>query len=103
MTKTEEIFHKMAAEMADAKESKMFGAKCIKTPNGKAVLMVYNDNLVFKLEGDTLKEALSLDGAQLFDPMGGRPMGGWAQVPIKYADKWPDYAEKAMEYVKALK
>ena len=37
--------------------------------------------MVFKLEGDDHAQALALPGAQLFDPMGGRPMKAWVQVP----------------------
>jgi hypothetical protein len=103
MTKAETLYHKIAAELPDAKESKMFGAQCIKAPNGKAAAMFHTENMVFKLEGDALAEALSLEGAHLFDPMGGRPMGGWVQLSYKHADKWKDYAQKSMDYVKAIK
>ena len=50
MTKGEELFHKIATEIPDTKESKMFGALCIKAPNGKAGVMFKNDHIVFKLE-----------------------------------------------------
>jgi hypothetical protein len=38
MTKAEELFHKIAAELPDVTEGKMFGALCTKTPNGKVPL-----------------------------------------------------------------
>ena len=103
MTKAEELYHKIASSLPDAKESKMFGAQCIKAPNGKAAAMFHSNEMVFKLEGDDLTEALSLEGAHLFDPMGGRPMGGWVQLSYKHAPKWKSLAEKSMAYVKALK
>ena len=37
MTKGEELYHKIAADLADAQEGRMFGALCIKAPNGKRV------------------------------------------------------------------
>ena len=103
MTEPEKLFHQIAAELPDAKESKMFGALCIKAPNGKASAMFYKDEMVFKLSGDPLSETLSLDGARLFNPMGNRQMGGWVQLPFSYADKWFEIAEKAHEQVKELK
>jgi len=103
MGKTEEIFHKIAGEVPGAKESKMFGALCIKAPNGKAAVMVWKDNLVFKLEGAAMQAAISLDGAGIFEPMEGRPMGGWVRVPVAYSDKWGSFAHKSMEIVRKLK
>lgn len=103
MTQAEELFHKIATELPDAKESKMFGALCIKAPNGKASAMFYKDDMVFKLAGEPLNEILSLDGAKLFDPMGNRPMGGWVQLSFDYAARWPEIAKTAHDQVKELK
>lgn len=103
MTKAEELFHQIATRIPEAKESKMFGAMCIKAPNGKASAMFYKEDMIFKLDGEPLKEMLSLDGAKLFDPMGGRPMGGWVQLPYSYASRWPEIAEISYNQVKELK
>lgn len=103
MTKAEELFHQIATQLPDAKESKMFGALCIKAPNGKASAMFYKEDIVFKLDGEPLKVALSLDGAKVFDPMGGRPMGGWVQLSYDYADKWAEIGKTSYEQVKLLK
>ncbi len=103
MTQSEELFHQIAGQLPDAKESKMFGALCIKAPNGKASAMYYKDDIVIKLAGGALNDALSLDGAKLFDPMGGRPMGGWVQLPYIYADQWPAIAKVSYEQVRLLK
>ncbi len=60
--------------------------------------------MVFKLFGEMHREALSLDGSQLFDPSGKkRPMKEWVQVPFHYNDKWKKYAKEAMNYVELLK
>lgn len=58
--------------------------------------------MVFKLPDEARKEALSLDGAQLFDPSGkGRPMKEWVQVPFHYQDKWKRFAKEALAFVAA--
>lgn len=96
MTKAEELFHKIAAELPDAVEGKMFGALCIKAPNGKAGVMFWKEYMIFKLSGDEEKEALALKGAKLFDPMDGRPMNGWVQLSEEHKSKWKKYAIIAM-------
>ncbi|MEQ8535830.1 MAG: hypothetical protein RIB86_28490 [Imperialibacter sp.] len=104
MTRTEELFHEIAESLPKAKKSKMFGAICVKAPNGKAAFMAWKDNLVFKLEGEAQNEALSLDGCEVFRPMPERPpMGGWIRVPVDYENKWPALAAKSLAYVKTLK
>ncbi|MFL5731437.1 MAG: hypothetical protein ACJ75J_18250 [Cytophagaceae bacterium] len=103
MTAAEKLFHKIASEIPGTTEGKMFGALCIKAANGKAGVMFWKEFIIFKLEGDILKEALSLDGAKLFDPMGGRPMNGWVQLSYDYKGKWKKYAEISMALVKKLK
>lgn len=103
MTKAEELFHQIAAGIPDAKEGKMFGALCIKAPNGKAAAMFWKDNMIFKLEGEAKKEATSLDGAKTFEPADGRQMKGWTQLSYDYADKWKYFSEKSMDYVRELK
>ena len=103
MTKSEKLFHEIAGQLPEAKEGKMFGALCIKAPNGKAGVMFWKEDMIFKLEGDDLKKALSLKDAKLFDPMGNRPMGGWVQLSFEHSKKWKELAVKSMEYVKNLK
>ena len=102
MTRSEELFHKIAAEIPEAKEGKMFGALCLKAPNGKAGVMYWKDYLVFKLQGEDLKKALALQNAKLFDPMGSRPMGGWVQLSAEHSAKWKALAKKSMTYVSSL-
>ena len=103
MAKAEELFHQLASQFPEVKESKMFGTPCFKVPSGKAAVMLYKEDMVFKLEGNALDEALQLDGAHLFNPMGDRPMGGWVQLSLHHQDKWFTYAQMAIEYVKTIK
>lgn len=75
---------------------KMFGMPCVKRA-GKAVAGYYQGDMVFKLPDPEAREhALALDGAHLFDPMGGRPMKEWVQVPPAHAERWPELAELAL-------
>lgn len=102
MSDAEVLFHQIVQGLPDAKSGKMFGALCIKAPNGKAAAMFYQNHMVFKLRPDDEKEVMSLDGAHIFDPMGGRPMRGWVQLPFEYAARWPELAGKALDYVRSL-
>ncbi len=78
----------------------MFGKPCFKFDK-KAFVCFYQNEMVFKLTGMVHKEALSLNGAQLFDPSGKkRPMKEWVQVPFDYAEKWSKFAEEALKYIK---
>jgi len=102
MSTAESLYHQIAGQLPDAKKSKMFGALCLKAPNGKAFAMFWKEFMVFKLSGDAASEALSLDGAQVFTPMDNRPMNGWIQVPFSYAARWPGFAEQALAYVRLI-
>jgi hypothetical protein len=102
MTKAETFFNDLTKEIPDATPGKMFGALCMKTPNGKSAAMFWQDNLVVKLQGDSLKEAMSLAGTKLFEPMEGRPMKEWVQIPFAYKDEWKKFALMSVESVKLL-
>lgn len=102
MTAEETAYLEIGQKLEGAQQSQMFGKPCFKV-NGKAFMSLFDKQLVFKLTGDAHKEALSLDGTQLFDPSGKkRPMKEWVQVPFHYADKWPEFAREALEYVKSV-
>ncbi|MCE3294494.1 MAG: hypothetical protein K0R65_208 [Crocinitomicaceae bacterium] len=99
MTTEHQLYLKIGNELPDTVESQLFGKPCFKI-NGKAFISFFNNEMVFKLTGDMHREALALDGAQLFDPSGKhRPMKEWVQVPGDYSDKWAEFAQAALEYV----
>src|SRR3954464_14196569 len=102
MTKWEEQYHSIADAIPHTEKGMMFGALCIKAPNGKAGVMFWRDDMIFKLEDDHLQKALSLTGAKLFDPMGGRPMNGWVQVPNSQNARWKALAKTAMQFVEKI-
>jgi hypothetical protein len=103
MRKAELYFTKLTTEIPEVVPGKMFGALCMKTPNGKSAAMFWKDNIVVKLQGDLLNEAISLDGTKLFEPMEGRPMKEWVQIPFDYKDQWKKFALASSESVKTLK
>jgi hypothetical protein len=102
MTKFEELFYKIAEEIPETTVSKMFGALCIKAPNGKAGVMFWKDDMIFKPGPDHEAEAMALKGAKIFTPAEGRPMNGWIQVPNEHSKKWKKLAERSMDYVKSI-
>jgi len=80
----------------------MFGKPCYKL-HKKAFCCFFHEEMVFKLKGKQHSEALSLDGAQLFDPSAkGRPMKEWVQLPYDYKKQWPKFAQAAASYIEEL-
>src|SRR5262245_46475687 len=76
----------------------MFGMPCLKH-NGKTFAGYYNGAMVFKLGNPRHDEALDLPGARLFDPMGGRPMKEWVEVPAEHSAMWLDLGRDALRYL----
>ena len=79
--------------------SKMFGMPCLKNENGKAFAGFYQEAMVFKLGGADHAKALALPGARRFDPMQGRPMKAWVEVPAEHASLWLELARQALAFV----
>jgi len=102
MTNAEEFFKELTGQIESVKPGKMFGALCMKTPNGKSAAMIWRDHLVVKLNGNTLNEALNLSGAKIFEPMEGRAMKEWAQIPFIHKDRWKEYTLLSIRSVKDL-
>jgi len=68
---------------------KMFGMPCVAI-DGRLVGGFYQDCLVVKLDGHRLEAALAVPGAVNFDPMHGRPMKRWVQIPYAAHERWRD-------------
>ena len=79
----------------DIVETSMFGMPSLKRRGGKAFAGLYGDDMVFKLEGAAHAKALALDGAHLFEPMAGRPMKAWVQVPPTHETQWAELGRVA--------
>jgi hypothetical protein len=85
-------------ESAGVVRGKMFGMPCLKL--GRTVVAgMYGDAMTFKLPPEPREKALTLPGAEPFDPSGGRPMKEWVVIPLAESVVWPDYAAEALEYV----
>ncbi|WP_457645907.1 hypothetical protein [Profundibacter sp.] len=99
MSDSENEYTRVGQQITGAEQSQMFGKPCYKI-GGKAFVCFFQDEMVFKLTGDTHADGLALDGAQLFDPSGkGRAMKEWVQVPFAHKDLWPELASAARQYV----
>jgi hypothetical protein len=86
----------LAARNDDVELGRMFGMPTIKRA-GKATSGLWQDSMVFKLTDEVKREqALALEGAERFDPMGGRPMREWVVVPVTHSDEWPWLAKDAL-------
>lgn len=79
----------------DVVKASMFGMPGIKRRGGKAFCGLYGDDMIFKLAGEDQKWALGLEGAHLFEPMAGRPMKAWVQVPPEHDSQYGDLARAA--------
>ena len=99
MTKEELLFHEIGSKIPNSIKGQLFGKACYKAGK-KAYVCFFENEMVFKLTGERHSDALSLDGASLFDPSRkGRPMKEWVQVPFDYQELWEGFALSAFEYV----
>ena len=76
-----EVAEHLEAKDPSVQRGKMFGMPTIKA-GGKAIAGLHGDDMVFKLPDEKERErALEIEGAHLFEPMEGRAMKEWVQVP----------------------
>ena len=90
----DQLVEELKSEL-DIVGASMFGMPSIRRRGGKAFAGLYGEDMVFKLEGEAHTAALALEGSQLFEPMAGRPMKSWVQVPPSHETQWADLARKA--------
>lgn len=97
-----ENFDALLHHLPEARPGNMFGYPCLKIGQKPfAFWSIHQEGCVaFKLGGEDHEWALSLPGAQLFDPKGeNRPMKNWVEVPDDYQDLWPELALKAFSFL----
>jgi hypothetical protein len=101
MTQAEALFHEIAKNLPNAVEGNLFGAKCLKSQNGRAIAIFWKDSMLFKLDEKVQQDALKLEGSKignhLYAPK--RPMRGWVSLPYKQSHTWEGFAKLAAEYV----
>jgi hypothetical protein len=88
------LLDKLSSER-DVVKASMFGMPGIKRRGGKAFCGLYGDDMIFKLQGEDHARALSLEGAHLFEPMAGRAMKAWVQVPPEHQAQYLDLGRTA--------
>lgn len=99
MENEENLFNSIGQSIDNSTAGQLFGKPCFKI-NSKAFVCFFQKSMVFKLTGDAHSEAISLDGAILFDPSGkNRPMKEWVQLPYTYHSQWKHFATQAVQYV----
>ncbi|MFN0071537.1 MAG: hypothetical protein ACKVVP_08635 [Chloroflexota bacterium] len=105
MAKSEpETFESVRDELTDIPgvvAGKMFGMPVLKI-NGKAFAGANGAAMVFKLDAVALARALAIPEVGHFDPMGGRPMREWVEVPAAQAEHWLALSRAALDYVRQL-
>jgi len=80
------------------KPGKMFGVPSLKA-GSKVLCSAWGDDLVVKLPPDVLQPTLELKGVSRFEPMAGRAMKEWAQVPFAHAERWSGLVAASLGYV----
>lgn len=95
----EEIGQKLASEKGSS-IGQMFGKACLKT-NGKAFAAFFQEEMVFKLGAEEIKDLKEKYlGSQNWDPSGKkRAMKDWLQVPGEYQEDWEKLANQALGFV----
>ncbi len=79
--------------------AKWFGKPCIKVGD-KVFVVLWGQDLAFKLSGKAHSDALQIQGAHLFDPRGkGHAMKEWIQIPKAQSSVWSRFARLAYAYV----
>ena len=91
----------MELEPAGVMPRKMFGHRCLMVV-GKGFAVDYDGDIVLKLPDPEREEALSLAGADLFEPGPGHRMKEWVHIPVAHNSEWPRFAAVSMEYVARL-
>ncbi len=86
-------------ESSGVARGSMFGMPCLKIGR-KVVAGMYGDAMTFKLPPEPREKALTLPGAEPFDPGMGRAMKEWVLIPLAQSSSWPTYAAEALEYVR---
>ena len=97
------IFSKAIESLPGIEPRKMFGYPCAFV-NGQMFVGVFQDRLMLRLSDADRVKFLTLEGAKPFEPMPGRPMREYVEVPddvLKSAElkKW---LKKSLAYAQSL-
>jgi hypothetical protein len=96
----DDLFDQIAGELAatGVLTGALFGSRALKR-DGKTFACLKDGQFAVRLGADTPghAEALTLPGAELFDPSGkDRPFKDWVALPATQAKHWQGYAQAAL-------
>jgi TfoX/Sxy family transcriptional regulator of competence genes len=80
-----ERFETVAARFPDAHRKPMFGYPALFV-GGNLVTGLFADRWMIRLPDEARERLLELPGAAPFEPMAGRPMRGYAVLPVDVVD-----------------
>ena len=100
LARYDDIVDAITAWHPECRASKIFGMACVKR-SGRVVFGLTRNGMVFKLtDPEAHARALSLSGAQLFDPgESGSPFRTWVVVPPAHEAEWEPLAAEAAAQV----
>ncbi len=102
MNNAEQRYTTIGESLADAQAGIMFGWQCYTYKRKPFLFFDKNSGqaMVFKLDPDSLIDAMSLSGADIFNPGDkGKPMKNWVVVPLQHHLLWEELALKAFENI----
>lgn len=98
------LFHSAMADLPDAEPRQMFGYPCAFV-KGQMLTGVFEDRIMLRLSDQDRAQFLKLPGARLFEPMSGRPMREYVELPPSIMNspaKYRHWLERGLAYVQTL-
>jgi TfoX/Sxy family transcriptional regulator of competence genes len=98
------IFNDAIKNIPDAERRKMFGYPCAFV-NGQMLCGVFADRIMLRLSEQDRSEFLMLPEARLFEPIPGRPMKEYVELPPQVMSSPEDFSswlQRSLEYVRTL-
>jgi TfoX/Sxy family transcriptional regulator of competence genes len=99
------LFEEGVTPFPQAERRKMFGYPCIFT-NGNLTAGLFQDRLMLRLSEKDRADLLKVPGARVFEPMPGREMKEYVEVPKSVMSNpkgLDDWLRKSVSYVESLK
>ena len=99
-----ELFASVISGVPEAEPRKMFGYPCAFV-NGQMLCGVFADRLMVRLSEEDRAKFLKLPGAKPFEPMPGRPMKEYVEVPRAMMESTAElrkWLKKSLAYAQSL-
>jgi len=98
------LFHTATAGLPGVESRKMFGYPCAFV-NGQMLTGVYQDRIMLRLSDRDRAQFLKMPGARPFEPMPGRPMREYVELPPNIMNspaEFKRWLRRGLEYVRTL-